>query len=357
MASINEKELARIIKSGELTGVYYLYGTDLYTIEKYKREMTSRIIRKGDEAYNLHEYQGRDIDIEGLSEACEGYPMFADRLCVTVCDLDMEEETKQRPGHKRLDDSGVKLLYETVSNVPDTTVLIFYTANINVCGGKKYPTPKNKKLIDIIAKNGAVCEINVRSRSESVKIICKAAQKQGSLMDDKAAGLLFDRCCGNMTLIMNEVDKLTSYANGRTITPADVELLTPDTGDAKSYNLADAVAAGNMNRAMELYRELADDPENTPVYLLYVLTGSMNDLYRARLAIDSGHSVSDVIKDFGYAKNLEFRIKNAFSSVRRLTSERLAQCLEILAKADIDMKSSGASQGLILEKAIAQMLS
>lgn len=357
MASVNEKELSRLIKSGELSGAYYLYGTDLYTIEKYKREMVSRVVKKGDETYNLHEFQGRNLDAEGISEACDGYPMFAEKLCVTVCDLDMEEETKQRPGHKKLDESGVKLLHETVSNVPETTVLIFYTANINVCGGKKYPTPKNKKLIDIIAKKGTVCEINVKSRSESVKMICSAASKLGSPMDDRAAGELFDRCCGNMTLIMNEVDKLSSYANGKSIDVHTVEMLTPDTGDAKSYSLADAVAAGNMSRAMGLYRELADNPENTPVYLLYVLTGSMNDLYRARLALDHGHGISDVMSDFGYAKNLEFRVKNAFSSVRKLSADRIRYCLEILAKADIDMKSGGASPGLILEKAIAQMLS
>ncbi|MFR0737208.1 MAG: hypothetical protein ACLSHR_09920 [Oscillospiraceae bacterium] len=57
-----------------------------------------------------------------------------------------------------------------------------------------------------------------------------------------------------MTMIMNELDKLTSYANGKSIDVHTVELLTPDSGDAKSYSLADAVAAGNMNRSMELFR-------------------------------------------------------------------------------------------------------
>ena len=46
---MNEKELTRIIKSGELSGVYYLYGTDLYSVEKYKREMVKRTVKAGDE--------------------------------------------------------------------------------------------------------------------------------------------------------------------------------------------------------------------------------------------------------------------------------------------------------------------
>lgn len=356
MASVNEKELTRIIKSGEVSGVYYLYGTDLYSVCEYKKAMVKSVVNKGDETYNLHEYQGRDMDVQAVSESCEGYPVFAEKLCVTVCDLDLEEETKQRQGHKKLDDAAMKLLSETVSELPDTTVLIFYTANIDVCGGKKSPTAKNKKLIDLVSKKGTVCQINVKTRSESVKTIIAKAGKLGCNITPNAAGMIFDRCCGNMNMIMGEIDKLASYANGRTIDEAAVDILTPDYSDAKSYNLADAAASGNVSRTMQLYNELLDNPENTPVYLLYVLTGSMNDLYRARLAIDSGKSVSDVMKDFGYAKNLEFRVKNAFSSARRMSAEHLRQCLRILAQADIDMKTGRGSAGLILEKAIVKML-
>lgn len=348
MASINEKELTRIIKSGEISGVYYLYGTDLYNVVQYKKEMVKRIVREGDETYNLHEYQGKDIDTEAVSEACEAIPMFADKLCVTVCDLDLETE--------RLSDSRMKMLTETAANLPDTTVLIFYTANIDVCGGKKYPTAKNKKLIDLIAKKGTVCEIPLKSRSEAVKMICARASKLGSPMDDKAAGLLWERCCGDMNMIVSEIDKLTSFANGSPVTVQTVEALTPETGDAKSYNLADAVAAGNISRATELYNELIDN-RSDPVYLLYVLTGSMNDLYRARLALDYNHGVPDAVKDFGYSKALEFRVKNAFSAVRRTSADHLRRCMEILAQADMDMKSGAGAPAIIIEKAIIQMLS
>ncbi|MCI7767796.1 MAG: DNA polymerase III subunit delta [Oscillospiraceae bacterium] len=357
MASINEKELTRIIKSGELSGAYYLYGTDRYMVEKFFRAMISKTVKKGDEAYNLHRFEGRDLDVEGLAEVCDAFPMFADKLCVAVSDLDMEEETKQRAGHKSITSDRMKLLTETVSNLPDTTVLIFAALNIDVCGGKKFPAPKNKKLIDLVSKHGTVCELNIKTRAENIRTIVSRITKLGSTIDERAAGMIFDRCGGDMLMIMNEADKLASYANGGNITESDVAALTPDTSDAKSYDLANAVAAGNMSRSMELYSELMADPENTPVYLLYVLAGSMNDLYRARLAIDSGKNVGSVMKDFGYAANLEFRVKNAFSSVRKTSTERLRRCLEILSSADLDMKSGAGDPEIILEKAIVAMLS
>lgn len=357
MASINEKELSRIIKSGELSGAYYLYGTDRYAIEKYCRAMVAKTVKKGDEAYNLHRFEGRDLDVEGLVEVCDAFPMFADKLCITVSDLDMEEETKQRQGHKSITTDRMKLLTEAVSDIPDTTVLVFYTPNIDVCGGKKKPTAKNKKLIDLVAKHGTVCEINVKSRAENIKMISSLLSKQGCTIDERAAGLILDRCGGDMNMSVNETDKLAAYANGGHITENDVALLTPDSSDAKSYDLANAVAAGNMSRATQLYSELMNDPENTPVYLLYVLAGSMNDLYRARLALDSGKSIGNVMQDFGYAANLEFRVKNAFSSVRKTSTEKLRRCLEILADADMAMKTGAGDPEVILEKAIVSMLS
>lgn len=356
MASVNEKELSRIIKSKQARGAYYLYGTDLYAVGEYKRALVKSVLDGADKTYNLHEYQGRDIDIQAVAESCEGYPVFAERLCVTVCDLDMEEETKSRPGHKRLDDAAVKTLTETVSDLPETTALIFYTADADIYGGKKYPTAKNKKLIDLVAKNGTVCEINVRSRQESVKSIISKAEKLGCGITPEAAGMIFDRCCGNMNMIMCELDKLSSYVNGGVIGEEAAGILTPDYSGAKSYSLADAAAAGNVSRTMQLYHELINDPENTPVYLLYVLTGSMNDLYRARLALDHNRSAAETAKDFGYAKNLEFRVRNAFSSARKTSAAHLRECLRILARADIDMKSGRGAPELILERAIVSML-
>ncbi|MDE6592270.1 MAG: DNA polymerase III subunit delta [Oscillospiraceae bacterium] len=348
MPAVNEKELRRIIKSKSASGVFCIYGTDTFNVVKYKKELVSSVVAKGDETYNLHEFDGKGINVEGLADACDGLPMFAPAMCVTVCDLDLETE--------KLSEARLKLLLDTAANLPETTLLIFYTAGVDICGGKKYPTPKNKKLLDIISKNGTVCEIPVKTRAEAIKEIAAQANTLGSPIDERAAALLWERCLGDMNAIMGELFKLASYSGSSLIDTHAVELLTPESNDAKGYNLADAAAAGNMTLALELYNDLIGG-QNDPIYLLYILIGSMNDLYRARLAIDYGKGISDVMKDFGYAKNVEFRVKKAFGSARKTSLPRLRRCMEILAKADLDMKSGAGSPEIILEKSITQMLS
>lgn len=357
MAAVSEKELVRIIKSGEASGAYYIYGTDLYKTEALGRALCRAAVKKEDEVCNLHEFNGRELDVEGVCNACESYPVFAPKLCAAVRDLDIEEESKQHKDRKSLTAQRLSLLYDTVSDLPETTVLVFYTANVDVCAGKRYPTPKNKKLIDLIAKHGTVCEINVGTRSDNIKSVSSRVSKRGAAIDSRAAALLVDSCGSDINTLMNETDKLCAYAGTGVITEETVNMLTPDITGAKIYSLTDAIAAGNVSRALELYEKLISDPENTPILLLYSVTNSINDLYRARLAIDSGKSISDVARDFGIAKNMEFRIKNAFSSVRKTSTRKLRKCLCILSDADMSIKSQGSAyQSQILERAIVEMI-
>lgn len=349
MAAISEKELIRIIKSGEASGFYYIFGTDHYSVMQYKKALVSSVVKKGDETYNLHEFEGKGIDVEAVSDACDALPMFAEKVCVTVRDLDLDSE--------RLSEGRMKLLTETINNLPDTTVLIIYAPNAEISDGKKgvpYKS-KNKKLSDLAEKKGTLCHLTLKTRAEAIKLLCGMVSKKGGSLEDKAAGRLWEKCCGDMNLCVSELGKLTAYANGAVITTETVELLTSDTGDAKAYNLADAIAVRNVSLAMELFNELTD-ARAEPVYLLYTIAGSINDLYRARLALDYNHSVSDVVNDFGYNKAIEFRVRNAFSAVRNTPLEYLKRCNEILADADNEMKTGAGIPSVIIETAIAKML-
>ncbi|MBQ5311819.1 MAG: DNA polymerase III subunit delta, partial [Oscillospiraceae bacterium] len=307
MAEITKNELLRIIKSHEAEGAYYLYGNDEYSIQKLKNALVASVVDEGSQALNLHVFDGKS-DINEMIEACEALPVFAEKMCVTVCDLDIDTV---RPAADKL-----KELYSEIENLPDTTVLVFFTQNTDICGGKKTPTDKNKKLVDLIKKHGTVLKADTPTAADAAKEIAAVCREYGCDIDRRAAELIFMRTAGDMGLAVNEAGKLCAYANGRKITTDDVMLLTPEQDDTKVYALTDAIAANDLNKAVSVYNTLIDNRAD-PVYLLYVITGSINDLYRARTALDSGRSVNDVTADFGYPKNLAFRVTNAFRSAGR----------------------------------------
>ena len=65
----------------------------------------------------------------------------------------------------------------------------------------------------------------------------------------------------------------------------------------------------------------------------------------------------DVIDDFGYPKNLSFRVDNAFRDVRSYSVAHLRKCIQILVETDVAMKSSNTDKMVLLEEAIVKMLS
>lgn len=105
-------------------------------------------------------------------------------------------------------------------------------------------------------------------------------------------------------------------------------------------------------------KELSD--QNYEAFeILGVISFSMTDLYRAKLARSSGRSVSDCTTDFKYGRNREFAVKNAYSECANITCERIRQSLKIFSDTDILLKtrSGGKSDDLlVLEQAAAKAM-
>ncbi len=337
------RELETVIKSGSAKGAYYLYGADNYrTAEAFGRLCES--IVPADDTLNIHSFQGKNIDIDEVVEACDALPVFAEKMLVTVCDLDLE--VNKVPAAK------LKPLIDEIENLPETTVLIFYTSTTDICGGKAKPTAANKKLFTAVDKYGSTLRFDMLTPVQTARLVEQRCSENGAAIERAAAELIGTRCRGDLNFAMNEADKLSSYSAH--ITKADVEMLTPENDDTKAYTLSDAIASGNVTRALDIYNRLIEN-RTDPIYLLYIVTGSINDIYRARLALDSRRSAENVTEDFGYSANMRFRVTNAFKSAQKTTAKRMRHCMEVLLQADLDMKTGKGAPETILENAIIRI--
>ncbi len=345
MAVVTENDLKLAIRDRKFSRAYFFYGKDAAAAESYTKSIVSRTVKSGDEAYNLHAFDGKNFDMESFSDSCEALPVFAERVCCTVCDLNAEG----------LPADSLKRLTEIISNLPDTTLLIFYYTSVDVCDGKKYPTAKNKKLMDAVGKVGGVCNFALKTPSVLAKEIMAKVSKEGCGISREAAYFLAEQCSCNTLMIGNETDKLIAYAAGNEITVDTVKALSPGQLDTTSFDLAEAITAMNAASAMKLLGDLKAEKAE-PIAILYSVTGSMLDLYRARAALAAGKSAADVKEDFGYAKNLGFRVDKAFKCVQKISMPHIRMCIKTLAETDIAMKSMKTDSMVLLEEAIVKML-
>lgn len=346
MGLVSETELKNSIKNNSFSPVYYFYGKNITAVEQTVKLLVSKLVAKGNEAYNLHSYEGKNISLNQLSDSCEALPVFAEYVCCTVCDLNAES----------LNADELKLLTALISDISPTTVLIFYNTSIDITDGKKYPTPKNKKITDAVTKYGTVCCFANKTPSELAKDIAARLSKSSCTITKQNAVYLAELCLCNTMILKNELDKLSAFATGQEITLDIINLVCPRQIEAAAFNIAKAITRLDRKLTMNLLKDLIDI-HTEPISILYAVTSNMLDLYRARTAINSGKTVQDVKDDFNYPKNVQFRVDNAFRDVSRMSVAHLRECMKILAETDTAMKSLKTDKQILLEEAMIKMLS
>ncbi|MBE6837990.1 MAG: DNA polymerase III subunit delta [Ruminococcus sp.] len=344
MASISVKDLVKQLKNQEYSPVYYFYGKDIMTIEKYTMGLAKKLLPDGDDTYNLHTFNGKELDLGELAEVAESLPMFAEYVCILINDLNAES----------LSADDLKYLMGIVDGLSDGTVMIFYNTGIDVCDGKKFPTAKNKKLIDAVSKKGTVVDFAYKTQGELVKEITAKAQKNGCDISRGNAEYIIALCLSSTMMINNELDKLTAYVGNGEITREAIDALVPRQLDSSVFDLSRAVVQFNTRRALELLDELFVQRAE-PLSALGAISMAFVDLYRAKLAISRGVSQSQVIEDFGYKANRRFAVENAFRDVSRVSVEHLRRCVRILSQTDVALKSTRTDGKLLIEKAIVEM--
>lgn len=343
MPEINSSDLLKKIKTGELSNVYYIYGKDVMSVENSAKAILKKHLGKDWRNYYT-KIDGKNIDINEITDMLETCPMFSDINALLINDLNAEDLQADR----------LTQLIDSINNISDFSLLIIDITGFDVKNGKKFFSGKNKKLVDCIIKKGIVCECGLKTMSVMVKLICDGAAKRGCEISKRNAQMLAEYCLMDSMQITNELEKLCAYKNGSEICSEDIELLVSGQIETDSFKLAKAVIALNAAQAFFLLDDLLNK-RNEPVAVLSAVSMSFLDLYRARAAMTVNKRENDIVKDFQY-KGREFAVNNAYRDSRRISLENLRKCICILRDTDRQLKRFSSSQRIILEKALTQML-
>lgn len=333
----NEDEFSRAYKAGETGNLFLLYGAEEYLVDAWK----SRIIKpfSGSGAFNLQRLEGRGLDCDSLYDAVEALPLLSmsDQKCVVVEDL----EVSKMPA-AQLD----KLL-DILSDLPPGCVLVIT--------GKSAFDPKSangKKVVSQAGKSGSVAELGARGQAGLTAFLRGIAKRNGTELSADLAHRILAACGNDMNTLRCEMEKICAYTGySGAIAREHVEAVTTPHTEARVFDLGKAILAGNAKRAMEILAGLLELREQ-PIAILSTLILSYVDLYRARVARDSGSSQAEMTERFGY-KGREFRVRSAWGG--RLSPAALRSALEALYDCDRKMKSTGIDDKVLLEQTVIRL--
>lgn len=333
-----ESDFVKQIKGEELHRVYLLYGAQPYLIGLYEKQLIKKALGgDGFSDFNLHRFQGDTLDLQAFYDAVESLPFFAGSRCVTL-DLDPD----------KLDAGQVQELCGVLADPPATTTVILTV--------KTLPTKKEKlnALLKVCDKAGCVVELGTRRGNDTLRFLRDRAQKSGCALSSETASYLMERCGEDMQLLDCELQKVCAYVGCGEISREDIDAVVTVVLQARVFDLSKAIFRGNFSKAMELVDQLIDLREPAGK-VLAVLSSSFVDLYRGYTTRQANVPAAQAAADFGYAKNREFLIKNAMADSGGYTAPQIGALLEVLAAADSRLKSTGGSDRVILEEAIAKL--
>ncbi len=220
-------------------------------------------------------------------------------------------------------------LVDALKGPPPETVLVL------IVRGK----PLAALVKAVKAAGGEIREHAAPKPWELPKWVVARAAEHGLALDPEAARTLVALAGGGQQRLMREIEKLAIAVHPQTGADTDdVERLVPGDATPKVYDLADAVAAGDLVAAITLLEELIERDERGGRFV-YPVVGRLREVHRVVELLDAG------VSETGLAKQMRvppWRVKKAVAIARKTDRESLERALCRLAKLELELRNGSA---------------
>lgn len=237
--------LSKINKESDSLGLVLMYGTENYMIDGAVSMLKKVCLGDGAEDMDyavIDTRTGDKFDMGRLEELISMPPWMSPKRLIVV-------KQSGLPG-KELSDKDIELL----KNIPSSAVVVFFEETVD----------SRKKAFKAFMQYGTVASMSGFEEDELSGWISNRFGKEGIKIGFEAASSMASRCSGNMMELVNEINKLTLYCQGKgysEVTPDIVELCCPPDLSGKIFDIMDACGSGNASIALGTLDKLIANKE------------------------------------------------------------------------------------------------
>lgn len=315
------------IKNKEFKNCYLLYGEEDYLKLLYRDTLKESIMAEADEM-NCSRFEGKDTDLTQVKEMADTLPFFSDYRLIILENTGLFHASND--------------LADYLKQMPDTTILLFIEKDID----------KRNRLYKYVNKEGRAVEMKPMSAHEMKRWLVRLLQQAGKQMRESTADYLLGLIDNNMYSVKNEVEKLIAYAGEREeITKEDVDAVACVQINGQIFQMMDAVASGDADTTMKLYRDLRELREN-PMTILYLLSRHFNILLQIK-ELGGNASRGEIAGKVGIYPSFVPRYQ---SQSRHFSRKALCDMLEQCAETEYLFKRGRISDQIGVELLLVQFV-
>ena len=319
--------------------IIFLYGPDTY-----RSRLRLKFYREGFK--KKYDPSGLNIEIldgEKLSLA-EFRKKLGSRGLLVKKRLVIVEELITKNKSKKIQEEVVDYLKNN-SLDPDQ-ILIFWEGDL----GEKRKKGKRIKeasgpLIDFLSDKAKNEEFPLLSGYSLNKWVAEEIIKRKGKIAAEALELLIVLVGNDLWQLVNEIEKLVNYKDGKVITKEDVSQFVKARYDTDIFRLSDALAERRLKTALKLIHDQIESGENE-LYLLTMLTRQFRILLMVKDVSreESNHFV--VASRLGLHP---FVCQKALSQVKNFSLTELKNIYQKLLEIDIKIKTSQAEPKVLFD--------
>ena len=233
-------------------------------------------------------------------------------------------------------------LAEAVPALPDTTVLIFVDGDVQ----------QNNPLLRSLSEHCAVHREATPDAQALLQWIKGRAEDKGSSITPPAMQVLAELVGGDLWTIDRELEKLSLYATGRSITDADVRAMVPYAQEANIFAAVDSIMDGRPGPALRSVMQLMEDGQE-PLYIIAMIERQLRLIALARDLTDRGVSQPDLGRRMG--TNSDFVVRKTLGQARRLTLPQIRSRYHRILESDLAIKQGRLEPALSLQLLVADL--
>lgn len=341
MPKVTQREFERQVKDKNFSKLYFIYGDDVYNIACAKDALIKQIVENRSNSFDYSEIDGQNFDIYKLGLSLEQYPINAIRKCVLIKNLDVD----------LLSSNELEELYSILSDIPEYCSLIVCQTTIKI---DNKSSSKWKKTVSLMEKIGVVLKIDTQIKTSIEKETVKLANKRNKVLSFKNASLICNLCGNDLLKIKNEIDKVCAFEENEEISKDSIERVVTGNFETNVFEMCKMLTAGRYCETFKILHSLFFQKEE-PIAILSVISSVYVDMYRVKVAVQSGLPGSYIADVFDY-KRKEFKIKIAEKNIVNISMDSLKKIIEILVQVDLKLKSSRVNPQIILELALVKIM-
>jgi DNA polymerase-3 subunit delta len=317
-----------------VSSIYLLHGTEAILMDEWIDLLIDQYLPDGKDDLNYSLFNLDEVSVQHVIQQAETIPFMGDYRIIIAEYADFFGSINSKQAHD------IDMLNNFILNPPSYSKIIFRTS-LEKLDKRKKITKQFEKLDAIIAFN----QLQGRQLDEWV---VKRVKKYNCDIDADAIYQLVYAVGSNLTLLVNEIDKLCLYVNKGRITKNEVKLLVTRTLEQNIFLVIDKIAQKKINQGLQIVYDLVKNKES-PILLLFLLAKKFRMMLICKELSEKGYSSQQIANQ---TNQHPYTIKITMEQGNSFSKNNLREIIKSLAVADEHIKTGQMTELVALEKFI-----